>query len=30
MGTGRMLSAMERDKDQAKQAVVDDYIIDNA
>lgn len=30
MGTGRMLSAMERDKNQAKQAVVDDYIIDNA
>ena len=30
MGTGRMLLAMERDKDQAKQAVVDDYIIDNA
>ena len=30
MGTGHMLSAMERDKDQAKQAVVDDYIIDNA
>ena len=30
LGTGRMLSAMERDKDQAKQAVVDDYIIDNA
>ena len=30
MGTGRMLSAMEADKNQAKQAVVDEYIIDNA
>ena len=30
MGTGRILSAMEADKHQAKQAVVDEYIIDNA
>ena len=30
MGVGRMLSAMEADKNQAKQAVVDEYIIDNA
>ena len=30
MGTGRMLSAMEADKNQAKQALVDEYIIDNA
>jgi hypothetical protein len=30
MGSGRILSAMEADKHQAKQAVVDEYIIDNA
>ena len=30
MGMGPMLSAMEADKNQAKQAVVDQYIIDNA
>ena len=30
LGTGRMLSAMEADKNQAKQAIVDEYIIDNA
>jgi hypothetical protein len=30
MGTGQMLTAMERDKDQAKQTLVDEYILDNA
>jgi len=30
MGMGPMLSAMEADKNQAKQAIVDEYIIDNA
>ena len=30
MGTGRILSAMEADKHQAKQTMVDEYIIDNA
>lgn len=30
MGMGSMLSAMEADKNQAKQAIVDEYIMDNA
>lgn len=30
MGTGRILSAMEADKHQAKQTMVDEYIMDNA
>ncbi len=30
MGIGHMLTAMERDKDQAKQTLVDEYILDNA
>ena len=30
MGTSRMLTAMERGKNQAKQALVDEYILDNA
>lgn len=29
MGTGRIMSAMEADKNQAQKSVLDDYIIDN-